>query len=170
MNSNRRTLALIGAPLLMLGFFLPAVSIFGLINFSYFDLVRLSARFATGIIIFGLGGISLFLALKRNFKPLLVTGILALAVLAFDFITYKKALANMSPTGRINPDTGGAASGPQFGEFMSELAGVVIQPAWGMFLMAGGAILLIVSGVMKDKLPANPSDWNRNPPPPMNYS
>ena len=151
MNSTRRTLALIGAPILMLGFFLPVVSFLGLINLSYFDLLRVSARFATGLIILALGGISLFLALKHNFKPLIVTGILALAVLAFDFITYKKALANMSPMGRTTPDAGETA-GPQFGEFANELASALIQPGWGMFIMAAGAILLIVAGVMKDKL------------------
>lgn len=169
MNSTRRTLALIGAPLLILGFFLPLVSFLGLISLSYFDLLRISARFATGLIILGLGGISLFLALKSNFKPLIVTGVLALAVLAFDFITYKNALSKMSPMGEMTPDAEGA-SGPQFGRFASELAGVMIQPAFGMFLLVAGAILLIVAGAMKDKLPANAPDWNNNPPPPMNYS
>ena len=170
MNSTRRTLALIGAPLLILGFFLPVISFFGLINLSYFDLLRVSARFVTGLIILGLGGISLFLALKNNFKALIVTGVLALAVLAFDFITYKKALADMSPTGGgIDADAGGPAS-PQFGRFANELAGVLIQPAWGMFLMVAGAILLIVAGAMKDKLAPNQVDWNQNPPPPINYS
>ena len=153
----------------MLGFFMPLVSFFGLISLSYFDLLRISARFATGLIILGLGGISLFLALKHNFRPLIVTGILALAVLAFDFITYKKALADLSPTGEIKSDAGGTAA-PQFGQFVNELAAVVIQPAWGMFLLAAGAILLIVAGAMKDNLPTNYTDFNNNPPPPMNYS
>jgi hypothetical protein len=169
MNSTRRTLALIGAPLLMLGFFLPAVSFLGLINLSYFDLLRVSSRFATGLIILLLGGISLFLALKSNFKPLLATGILALAVLAFDFITYKKVLAEMSPRGVSNANMGGGM-GPQFGEFANQLASALIQPGWGMFIIFAGAILLIVAGAMKDKLPANVTDWNDNPPPPMNYS
>jgi hypothetical protein len=169
MNSTRRTLALIGAPVLMLGFFLPVLSLFGLLNFSYFDLLRLSARFATGLIILALGGLSLFLALKNNFKPLIATGVLALAVLAFDFITYKKALAGLSPAGRIESGAGGG-TGPQLGEFVNELASVAIQPSWGMFFMAGAAILLIVAGTMKDKTPVSSTDWNRNPPPPMNYS
>lgn len=171
MNSTRRTLALIGAPLLMLGFFLPVVSFLGLINLSYFDLVRFSARFSTGLIILGLGAISLFLALKHNYKPLIVTGALALAVLAFDFITYKTALAKMSPMGDGISAGAGGSSGPQFGEFASEMAGALIQPGSGMFIMAAAAILLIVAGTMKDKLPATtPTDWNNNPPPPMNYS
>jgi hypothetical protein len=169
MNSTRRTLAIVGASILTLGFFLPVISFLGLINLSYFDLVRVSTRFATGLVVFALGGISLFFALKNNLKPLIATGILALAVLVYDFMTYKKAVAGLSPSGRMNPDTGGAAG--QFGDFANELTGLAIQPAWGMFMMAIAAILLIVASAMKDKPPMNHTDWNRNPPPPpMNYS
>lgn len=167
MGSNKRTIAIIGASVLMLGFILPVVSIFGLVNLSYFDLVtKASARFATGIVILALGGLSLALALKNNFKPLIGTGIVALAILAFDFVTYKTAMRNTIPTGQTGSD---AEAPAQFGEFADQLAGIVIQPAWGMFVMAAAAILLIVAGAMKDKPPVS-TDWNRPPPPPMNYS
>ncbi len=168
MGSNKRTLAIIGASMLLLGFFLPAISFFGLLNFSYFDLLRLSARFTTGLVIFALGGLSLFLALKNNFKPLIGTGILALLILVFDFITFKKAVGDLSPAGRMGTGTTGAAS-PEFGQF-DELAGMLIQPGWGMYIIAIGAILLIVAGALKNKTDMNGPDWNRNPPPPMNYS
>lgn len=167
MGSTKRTLAIIGASVLMLGFFMPLIGFFGLITFSYFDLLtKVSSRFITGLIILVLGAVSLGLALKNNFKPLIGTGALALAVLVFDFITYKTAIRNMMPDGSIG--TEGSAPG-QFGQFADELVGVVIQPTWGMFLLAAGAILLIVAGAMKDKTPIS-TDWNRNPPPPMNYS
>ncbi len=168
MGSNQRTLGIVGASMLLLGFFLPAVSFLGLLNFSYFDLLRVSARFTTGLVILALGGLSLFLALKNNFKPLIGTGILALAILIFDFITFKKAVGDLSPAGRIGTGTTGAAS-PEFGQF-DELAGMLIQPGWGMYIIAIGAILLIIAGALKNKSSMNGPDWNRNPPPPMNYS
>lgn len=167
MGSNKRTLALIGASVLMLGFFLPLISFFGLVSWSYFDLLtKVSARFVTGLIILALGGVSLALALKNSFRPLIGTGVLALVVLAFDFVTYKTAIRNMTPGGRMGM---GEDAPEQFGQFADQLAGIVIQPAWGMFVLAAGAILLIVAGAMKDPTPTS-TDWNRNPPPPMNYS
>ena len=170
MGNTKRTLAIIGASVLILGFFLPLISIFGLINFSYLDLVmKVSARFSTGIVILSLGLLSLALALKNNFRPLIGTGALALAVLVYDFVTYKSFLRGMAPMGGIS---GGSGGGPaaQADQFADQFIGVLIQPAFGMFLLAAGSILLIVAGAMKDKPVAPGTDWNNNPPPPMNYS
>ena len=169
MASTKRTLGIIGASALMLGFFLPLISFLGFITLSYFDLLtKVSARFITGVVILALGGLSLFLALKNNFKPLIGTGILALAILAFDFITYKTFLSRYSPVGKTSPGIEGA-SGP-FGQGFEEFVGFVMQPGWGMFIMAIGGILLIVAGALTDKRPLDGPDWNRNPPPPMNYT
>ncbi len=166
MEKNKRTIALIGASVLTLGFFMPLISVFGLLNFSYFDLLtRVSARFSTGLVILALGLISIALALKSNFRPLVVTGVLALAVLVFDFVTYKSFLRGMAPLGGM---AGGQSA--QADQLADQFLGVLIQPAWGMFLMAAAAILLIVVGAMKGSPAAPGTDWNNNPPPPMNYS
>ena len=179
MSSTKRTLGIIGASALMLGFFLPVVSFLGFIGLNYFDLLtQVSARFVTGLFLLALGGLSLFLALKNNFKPLIGTGILALAVLLFDFITYKKFLAGYAPfgqTGTISSGTGSSGPGGlrttgPFGQSAEDLVGLIIQPSWGMFIMAVGAILLIVAGALTDKRHPDGQDWNRNPPPPMNYT
>jgi hypothetical protein len=164
-SSNRRILAIIGASLLILGFFMPLLSFLGFVSLSYFDLLtKVSTRFSTGLIILALGGLSLLLALKNNLKPLIWTGALALGVLAFDFFTYKRVLTGMMPGGRVSTGTEPTV---QFGPAVEELAGMVIQPSWGLFAMAAGAILLIVVGAVKDK---GSMDWDKNPPPPMNYS
>lgn len=165
---NKRTLAIIGASVLILGFFLPLISVFGLISFSYFDLLtKVSARFSTGLVILLLGLLSLALALKNNFRQLIATGAMALCVLVFDFVTYKSFLRGMAPAGGgISSGEGGGPA--QFDQMADQFLGVLVQPAFGMFLLAAAAILLIVVGAMKDK-PAAP-DWNNNPPPPMNYS
>jgi hypothetical protein len=180
MASTKRTLGIIGASALMLGFFLPVISFLGFIGLSYFDLLtKVSARFATGLLLLALGGLSLFLALKNSFKPLIGAGILALAVLLFDFITYKKFLANYAPFGQTGTtvSSGTGTSGPgsigttgQVGQNAEDLLGLIIQPSWGMFIMAVGAILLIVSGALTDKRHPDGPDWNRNPPPPINYT
>jgi hypothetical protein len=169
MGNTKRTLAIIGASALILGFFLPLISVFGLLTFSYLDLVtKVSARFSTGIVILALGVLSLALALKNNFRPLIGTGALAFAVLLFDFVTYKSFLRGMAPMGGVSGGSGGAPA--EADQFADQFLGIVIQPAFGMFLLAAGAILLVVAGAMKDKPAAPGVDWNNNPPPPMNYS
>lgn len=169
MGNTKRTLAIVGASLLILGFFLPLISVFGLISFSYLDLLmKVSARFSTGIVILSLGLVSLALALKNNFRPLIGTGALAFAILVFDFVTYKSFLRGMAPMGGISGGSGGAPA--EADQFADQLIGVLIQPAFGMFLLAAGAILLVVAGAMKDKPAAPGADWHNNPPPPMNYS
>ena len=95
-----------------------------------------------------------------------VNNLLALAVLVFDFVTYKSFIRGLAPAGGIAGGAGGGSA--QADQFADQFLGVLVQPAFGMFLLAAGAILLIVAGAMKDK-PAAP-DWNNNPPPPMNYS
>ncbi|HUQ33618.1 MAG TPA: hypothetical protein VM095_15970 [Pyrinomonadaceae bacterium] len=170
MGSNKRTLAIVGAGMLMLGFFLPVISFLGFFNWSYFDLLtKFSTRFLTGLIILGLGGLSLYLALRNNFKPLIGTGLLALAILAYDYTTFKRAVTQMSPMGGINARAWGGTIG-QIGEMADEFAGVVIQPAWGVFIIAAGGILLLLAGAIKETVPTSSTDWNRNPPPPMDYS
>lgn len=169
MEKNKRTLALIGASVLILGFFMPLISVFGLVSFSYFDLLtRVSARFSTGVVILVIGLISLALALMSYFRPLVVTGVLALAVLVFDFVTYKSFIRGMAPLGGVTGGSGGDSAPAD--QFADQFLGVLVQPAWGMFLMGAGAILLIVAGAMGDRPAAPGTDWNNNPPPPMNYS
>lgn len=164
MNSNRRVLGLIGASLLVLGFFMPLVSFLGLISLSYLDLLTtVSARFITGLFVLALGGLSLALALKNSFRPLLGTGIAALLILCFDFATYKSALA-----GRV-PAAGTGTGGERLGQFLEQAAGILIRPSWGMYLLLAGSILLIIAGAMKGS-PVAPRDWRNTPPPPMSYT
>lgn len=169
MGNHKRSLALIGAGILTLGFFMPIISVLGLLNFSYFDLLtKVSARFSTGLVILALGLVSLALALKSNFRPLVVTGALALAVLVFDFVTYKSYIRGMGALGGAAGGAGGDSAPAD--QLADQFLGVLIQPAWGMFLLGVAAILVIVAGAMKDGPAAPGTDWNNSPPPPMNYS
>ena len=169
MGSNKRTLGIVGASMLILGFFLPLISVFGLLTFSYLDLLtKVSARFSTGLVILAAGGLSLALALKNNLKPLIMTGALALAVLVFDFVTYKSAIRNLAPSGGI--ESGAGPSIKLDDEMTNQFIGVLVQPSFGIFVIAAGAILVIVAGALKDKPIPPGTDWRNSPPPPMNYS
>jgi hypothetical protein len=162
---NSRTLAIIGASLLIIGVFMPLISFLGLISISYFQLAQFSAAFFTGIVVALIGIASLILALKNQYKPLIAAGILALVILLIDFFRVKSAIASGLPLLQLP----GARPGIN-PAMMGQALQTVIQISWGMFVMIAGAILLIVAGAKKDKALLNSTDWNRNPPPPMNYS
>jgi hypothetical protein len=162
---NSRTLAIIGSSLLILGVFMPLISFLGLISISYFQLAQFSSAFFTGIVVALIGIASLILALKNQYKPLIAAGILVLVILLIDFFRIKSAIASGLPLLQLP----GARPGMN-PAMMGEALQTVIQISWGMFVMIAGGILLIVAGAKKDKALLSSTDWNRNPPPPMNYS
>jgi hypothetical protein len=162
---NSRTLAIIGSSLLTIGVFMPLISLLGLISISYFQLAQFSSAFFTGIVVAVIGIASLILALKNQYKPLIAAGIMALAILLMDFFRIKSAIASGIPLLQL-PGTRPGINPAMMGQALQ----TVIQISWGMFIMIAGAILLIVAGAKKDKALLNSTDWNRNPPPPMNYS
>jgi len=149
-NFNNRNLGFTGAGLVILGFFLPVVSIMGFLGFSYFTLIQFSPAMLTGVGILILGLVSLFLVLKNNFKPLIVTGALALLILIIDYIRMKTLVASNLPA---MMGTGRAAADPELNASMNQVIGAVIQLSWGAFVIGAGAILLIVAGAKKQSLP-----------------
>jgi hypothetical protein len=161
---NSRTLAIIGSSLLILGVFMPLISFLGLISISYFQLAQFSAKFSTGIVVALAGIVSLILALKNQYKPLIAAGLLALVILLIDFFRIKSAIASGLPLQLPGQRPGMDPA------MMGQALQSVIQISWGMFVMVAGAILLIVAGAKKDKAHLSSTDWKSNPPPPMNYS
>ena len=152
---NNRIVGIIGSALLVIGIFLPIVSIMGLITFSYFNFIQMApGTFFTGILLLLLGLASLALTLTNRFKLLLLTGILSLAILALDFFRIRSGL---SEAGSVAGDRGG-----EIGARMAEAMSI----GWGFWLMAIGAIALIVAGVMKSTAPARAGDWTGSAPPP----
>jgi len=161
---NNRGIGIIGASLLILGIFMPLLIFLGIISISYLQLAQMSATFSTGYILPVLGIASLILALKSRYKLLIGIGILALAILVIDFFRIRSAIASGLPM-QI-PGGGSGMDSAAVGNALQS----VIQISWGFFAMVAGAILLIVAGAKKDKSSMNGPDWNRNPPPPMNYT
>jgi hypothetical protein len=148
---NSRNMGFTGAGLVILGFFLPVVSIMGFLGFSYFTLIQFSPAMLTGAVILILGLVSLFLVLKNNFKPLIVTGILSLLILVVDYIRLKTLVASNFPA--MTGVGGRTSADPEFNARMGQAIGAVIQLSWGAFIIAAGAILLIVVGARKKPLP-----------------
>ena len=151
---NNRILGIIGAALLILGIFMPIVSVMGFISFSYFNLIQMApGTFFTGLLLLLLGIISLILALQYKFKPLIATGVISLGILAFDFYRIKSGLSNTS-----------SSAGEVGGDFAKQMADA-ISLGVGFYLLVIGAILLIVASVMKSSVPVAPQTWNPPPPP-----
>src|SRR2546421_4947893 len=149
---NNRILGIAGSALLIIGIFLPIVTVMGLISLSYFDSIRMApGQSITGIAILLLGIIGLVFALTNRFRLLLIPGVLSLGILVLDFFRLKSAMGN--------------AGGGEGGELADSMASSV-SIGWGFFVLAIGAIVLIVAGVMKRAAPAIGGPGYGAPPPP----
>lgn len=158
---NSRILGIIGAILLIVGIFCPIVSILG-INLSYFDSFRMESGAVDGLIIAGLGVISLVIALLNKTRILIVTGLLALGVMAIDFFNFKSKMSEAS-----------SSANPELSSTLSNL----VQLQWGWAVLLLGALLLIVAGILKKKVAAPPMaygapppGYGAPPPPPAGYN
>lgn len=151
---NNRIVGIAGSALLIIGVFLPILSLFilSLSLWSFItgslppgggDDIPLGLFRIIGIVILLLGIGSLLLALKNQFKPLIATGVIALALLVFLFIKLQSFLSTAPEQAR-------------------SLVGV----GWGLYVMALGAIALIVAAVMKSPVAARAGDWTGSAPPP----
>lgn len=156
---TNKILGISGAVLLLLGTFMPLISVMGFISFSLFTFIQglptgpaampdasgvLTLLRLGGIVILLLGVGSLVLALKNNLKPLVATGAASLIMLAVIFIKMQSLFSNVPA------------------EFK-----VAIGMGWGFFAMVAAGIILIVAGVKKEANQSAGTGWTGNPP--MNY-
>lgn len=146
---NNRILGIAGSAMLVIGIFLPIVSVMGLISLSYFDAIKISPGQAwSGILLLLLGIVSLIMAVTNKFKILIATGVCALGLLVLDFFRLKSGLSGSSA---------------EAGDMADQMASAV-SIGWGFYVMVIGAILLIVAGVMKS--PGSPVGGGYGAPPP----
>jgi hypothetical protein len=160
---NNRIIGIVGASLIIAGVFLPIInlviftpSLFSVITGSFppalpgippevssvTNLLRI-----VGIIVLLLGAGSLFLALKNQFKALIGTGIVTLCILVFIYIKIQSFLNGFT-----------ADAPPE--------AKALVGTGLGLYVMAIGAIGLIVAAVMKSPMPVASAGWSAPPPPP----
>jgi hypothetical protein len=160
---NNRLIGIIGASLIIAGVFLPIInliiftpSLFTVIVGSFPPaLPRIPPEVGSvggalrliGIAVLLLGVGSLLLALKNQIKPLLGTGVVTLCLLVLIYIKVNSFL-NILLT-----DAPPAAK-------------AMVGMGMGLYVMALGAIGLIVAAVMKNPVPVASAGWNAPPPPP----
>jgi hypothetical protein len=154
---NNRILGFIGSGLLILGIFLPIISVMGLLTFSLFTFIQGSMPGIDptgmvglfriiGIAVLLLGIASLVLTLKNQFRLLIATGVISMCVLALIFIKLQSVFSNIPEEARM-------------------LSGA-IGTGWGLYAMILGAIALIVAGAMKNTATVTNTGYGAPPPPP----
>jgi hypothetical protein len=152
---NNRVIGIVGGALLIVGIFLPLISISG-IGVSGFTVVTNAPIGDSWYIILlalcGVGG--LLLALTNNYRALLAPGLIALGMLIYMFVKWQSGMASMG-------GPGGAAAGED-SELAQQIASAV-SIGMGVYVMAAGAIVMIVAGVLKNK-PTSASTGYGAPP------
>ncbi|HEY0375520.1 MAG TPA: hypothetical protein VGC87_01025 [Pyrinomonadaceae bacterium] len=164
---NNRILGIVGSVLLIVGIFLPVVSgpsvnpnatsaadAFGdTVSYSYFSTLTSGGGFSLGILCAVLGLVSLALIFTRKYKLLVATGGLALAILALDFFVSRSKLGEIPA------------------EMMTAMGDKAPGFVWvGWLVLALGAILVLLAGIMKNNEPAPGAAWGSAPPPPPPYT
>jgi len=136
---TRSLLGVLGSALLILGVFLPIMSIPIVGDLDYFHNGRTDAAM---IIVLAL--LSMILGLAKRFKALWVTGLASLGVLAFNFIHLRTMISQAR-----------SAAGSELpGNYLATLSAATIeriQMAWGWAVLVIGGIVVIVAAAMKDK-------------------
>lgn len=151
---DSRILGIVGGVLLIIGAFCPLIGVDFLgqtMNVSYFS----PQASWEGIVMLLLGIASIALAVLRKFKLLLIPGILALAITAFDYFSFKSKFA----------DALGAAS-----ETMREQMENAVSMKWGWIVLILGGLVLLAAGALGKNAPAPGAAWGATPPPPPPYT
>jgi 4-amino-4-deoxy-L-arabinose transferase-like glycosyltransferase len=147
---DSRILGIIGGVLLVIGVFCPIYGIEGIgINISY--LGGLAGTSWQGLLLILLGIAAIALAVLRKYKLLLVPGLLALIVLAYEFLTYKSQFSE--------------AAGGRIAD-----AENAISIKWGMIVLLLGSLVLLAAGAMGKNLPAPGAAYGAPPPPQPPYT
>ena len=120
--SSRMKVALGSCLALILGCFAPIVSVPFLGNVNFY-----SDGHGDGVFVIGLAVISLFFILIRKYRYLLITGLLSLVIIVYDFSNIQNVIGG------------------------NQISRSMIQMGWGWIFLFGGAIFLAISGLTRGK-------------------
>jgi len=148
---DSRMLGIIGGVLLLAGVFCPLVGVDILgqsMSVSYIGSGNTSWE---GLVLILLGIAAIALAVLRKGKLLIVPGVVAIAILAYDYFSFKS---------KMSEQLAGA------GDAMREQMENAVSMKWGWIVLLLGALLLIVAGAIGRNAPAPGANWGAAPPPP----
>ena len=135
---NRQKLAISGSILLIVGVFLPILSVPIIGSIDYFK-----GGEGDGVIVLILGVISLVLSLTKKYKVLLVTSSLSLSVMLFT------VLGLIFKLSEIKSEYAKEMEGNPFAG-LGQLAMETIRLEWGWFPLISGAVVIIISVFMQE--------------------
>lgn len=148
--NKRQVIAFVGAALLLVGLFTPLVGV-PFLTFSYYNLSQLSSLAGLGFFLLLLCGAGAgVLAGTKRYEVLKWPGLVSMLVIAFTYFRIRSGLSeakNEMARGMATMPDGQSSPFKGMGDaFMS-----LIQMQWGWAVLAAGAVLLIVAGLMKDE-------------------
>ncbi|HWT02525.1 MAG TPA: hypothetical protein VN256_19890 [Pyrinomonadaceae bacterium] len=155
---DSRILGIVGGVLVLLGIFLPLVTVTigqaGMSqSVSFLDSIKGGSWEGWVLLLLGIG--SIVLAVLRQYRFLIVTGVITLGIVVLNYINMKSSLAKAM--GSADPE-------------MLERMGVDVSTNWLGWLVLGlGALILLAAGATGKNAPA-PAAWGSAPPPPPPYT
>ena len=148
---DSRIVGIIGGVLLLIGVFCPLVGVDILgqsMSVSYIGSGQTSWE---GLVLILLGIAGIALAVLRKGKLLIVPGIVAIAILAYDYFSFKS---------KMSEQLAGA------GDAVRAQMENAVSMKWGWIVLLLGALALIVAGAVGRNAPAPGANWGAAPPPP----
>jgi hypothetical protein len=148
---DSRILGIIGGVLLVIGVFCPLIGVDVLgqsMNVSYLGSGTGTSWEGLVLILLGIAGIAL--AVLRKSKFLLILGVIAIAILAYDYFSFKSKLSEQL-----------AGAGDAVREQMEN----AISMKWGWIVLLLGALALLAAGAMGRNAPLPGTNYGAAPPP-----
>jgi len=152
---DSRILGLIGAALVIIGIFLPLVTVSvaeaGISqSASFFDAIKAGSWEGYVVLLAGIASIAL--AWLRKYRLLLLTGVIILGVVLLNFFNFKSSIAK--------------AMGQTSAEALESM-GVSLSTQWiGWIALILGGVLLLIAGATGRTLPATSPNYGGAAPPP----
>ena len=148
---DSRILGIVGGVLLLIGVFCPLVGVDFMgqsMSVSYIGSGTGTSWEGLVLILLGIAGIAL--AAMRKGRLLIVPGIVAIAILAYDYFSFKS---------KMSESLAGA------GDAMRQQMEDAVSMKWGWIVLLLGAIALLIAGAMGGKPAATGANWGAPPPP-----
>jgi hypothetical protein len=155
---DSRILGIVGGVLVLLGIFLPLVTVtIGQAGMnqsvSFFDSIKGGSWEGWVLLLLGIG--SIILAVLRQYKFLIVTGVITLGIVVLNYINMKSSLAK--------------AMGSADAETLERM-GVDVSTNWlGWLVLIIGSLVLIAAGATGKNAPVGTA-YGAAPPPPPPYT